>query len=68
MSIPTSDAGKKSAAQGTVRIAFDGLDSLVNCYYLVDSTSYSNKATAKTSIEDAYDALVTAINSVDGLS
>jgi hypothetical protein len=68
MSVPTNDSDKKSAAFDGVSIAWNASEQIQDAYWAVNATSYSNKGTALSAIDDLYDAWVAARSAVNGLS
>lgn len=68
MSVPTNDSDKKSAALDAVNIAWNASGQIQASYWAVNATSYSNKGTALSAIDDLYDAWLAARSAVNGLS
>lgn len=68
MSVPTNDSDKKSAAQDLTILDFNAVGQINACYYTVNATSYSNKSTALSALDDLYDALAAAKSAVNNLS
>lgn len=67
MAVPTSDNDRKNAARSMVTQSFYK-DSIVSAYADVADTSYSNKTTALSALDDLYDAWDVAVTAIETLA